>query len=330
MDTPRVAVASLGGTITMTSASGDGMGVRPALDADELISAIPGLTTVAELTTATLSTLPGASLTFAGALEGLDWAASQIAAGADGAVLIQGTDTIEETSYLLDLHWDLPAPLIVTGAMRPAQAAGADGPANLLAAVHCAADRASRGRGVLVVLNDEIHAATRVRKTQASGLGAFSSPGFGPLGYFDEQRIRYAGAPAARRTLRRKNPSRFPRVAVVEAVLGDRGDVLDAVVEAGFDGVVLAGFGVGHVPAAVVERISAAAGRIPVVLASRTGSRRTHQASYSFPGSESDLIAKGVIPSGWLDARKARVLLACLLAAGSTEADIRAEFAYRG
>lgn len=332
MSSPRIAAASLGGTITMTSTNADGTAVQPTLSAEQLLASVPTLTEVAELSATTLNTAPGASLTFQDVLRGLDWARTEIGNGAAGAVLIQGTDTIEETAYLLDLYWDLAAPLVVTGAMRAPQVPGADGPANLLAAVRVAGDDGSRGRGVLVVLNDEIHAASRVRKGRASQPNAFISPVFGPLGYLDEGRAIYGSevnSAAARRTLPRPDTFVAPLVALLETYLDDRGELLDAVAANGFQGVVLAGFGVGHASAAcadVVERIS---GLMPLALATRTGAGSTHRNSYTFSGSESDLIAKGAIPAGWLDARKARVLLTCLIAAGTTPADIRAEFGFR-
>jgi L-asparaginase len=326
---PRVAAASLGGTITMTSVAADGQGVRPALTAQQLLEAVPVLAEIADLRATTLATLPGASLTFEQVLTALDWARAEITGGAAGAVIIQGTDTIEETAYLLDLYWDESAPLVVTGAMRSPQTPGADGPANLVASVRVASAESSLGRGVLVVLNDEIHSACRVRKMRASGPDAFASPSFGPLGYVDENRPVYGSARADRRTLRLPKPFAMPSVALLETFLGDDGKILDAAVRSGFHGVVLAGFGVGHASAAVADAVARANASVPVVLASRTGAGSTHRGSYSFAGSESDLIARGAIPAGWLDARKARVLLACLLAGGANPAEIRAEFRHR-
>ncbi|PEG33370.1 L-asparaginase [Mycolicibacterium agri] len=331
MPRQRIAVASLGGTITMTSADSNETGVRPTLSAEQLLATVPGLSDVAELHATTLNTAPSASLTYQDVLRGLDWARDQIGNGAAGAVLIQGTDTIEETAYLLDLYWDLPAPLVVTGAMRPPQAPGADGPANVMAAVRVACADGSRGRGVMVVLNDEIHAASRVRKTQASQPNAFVSPVFGPLGYVTENQPVYGdtAAAAGRRTVPRPDSFVTPRVALLETFLEDHGELLETVADNEFHGVVLAGFGVGHVSAACAEVVERVSGTIPVILATRTGAGSTHQSSYGFPGSESDLIAKGAIPAGWLDARKARILLTCLIAGGSTKADIRAEFGFR-
>jgi L-asparaginase len=326
----RVAVASLGGTVTMTSASTTGRAVVPSLNADDLLETVPGLDGVADVQTTTLSTVSGASLTLDDAVRGLLWASTEAADGVDGIVIIQGTDTIEETAYFWDLHWDAAVPVVVTGAMRPPQLAGADGPANLLASIRVAIDGASRHRGVLVVLNDEIHAARRVRKVTASRTDAFASPSFGPLGYVDERRPVYGSPAGDRAPLRLPGSFVSPRVALLETFLGDSGDTLAALPPGGFDGAVIAGFGVGHVSPSLALVIEQVASSFPVVLASRTGSGSTHRNSYGFEGSESDLIARGAIPAGWLDARKARVLLACLLAGNASDEQIRAEFDKRG
>lgn len=325
----HVAVASLGGTITMTSSRPDGRGVQPSLGAADLLSAVPGLD---ELTVdaTTLATIPGASLSIADLFQTLQWARQAVTDGASGAVIIQGTDTIEETAYLLDLYWDRPEPVIVTGAMRPAQAVGADGPANLAAAVTAAADRSSRDRGALVVMADQIHSARWVCKRRSSGQGAFQSPSFGPLGYVEEGTVLYRGL------LQHPSPIAPPatapsaKVAMIETCLGDDGHLLKTVAGAGFDGIVLAGFGVGHVPPAVAEIIGAITPNIPVVVTSRTGDGPTYAATYGFTGSESDLLRRGAILAGWLDARKARLLLMGLLSAGHTRSEIMIEVGRRG
>lgn len=324
---PTVAIASLGGTITMTSA--DGRGVAPSLSAEDLLASVPELGSAAALTTETIRTVPGASLSLIDILAALQWARDAVAGGASGVVMIQGTDTIEETAYLLDLYWGEQAPLIVTGAMRPPQLASADGPANLLASVRVACSEQACGRGVLVVLNDEIHAASRVRKMRASGLDAFESPSFGPLGYVDEGRPVFGNA-FARAALDLPLLARAPRVALLETALGDDGELLDLAVGAAFDGVVLSGFGVGHVSSAVAAAVERAAASIPVVLASRTGSGSTYRHSYGFVGSESDLITRGAMTAGWLDARKSRILLACLIAGGADGPRIQRELEQRG
>jgi L-asparaginase len=325
---PRVAIASLGGTITMMPPSAGG-GVQPSLGAAELVRAVPALAEVAEVSADTLHTTPGAWLLPTDIVTVAHWARERVA-DAEGVIVVQGTDTIEETAFLLDLYWDRLKPLVVTGAMRSPSAPGADGPANLLAAAVVAGSVLSRDRGVLVVLNDDVHAAARVRKTDSMAAHAFSSAPFGPVGRVHEGRPTYAGRATRWPALPAPLTGRSPRIALLETYLGDVGELLQLVVDAQYDGVVLAGFGAGHVSAALAEVVEAAIPRFPVVLASRTGGGPVLERTYGFPGSEQDLIARGVIPAGWLDARKARMLLWSLLAAGLPAAHVRETLSARG
>src|SRR6202035_2467453 len=168
----------------------------------ELVAAVSGLSEVAaDLEVIDVRRLPGASLTVDDVRELYGAARNAYAAGADGVVVTQGTDTIEETAYLLDLWHGGAQPLVVTGAMRNPTQAGHDGPANLLAAIRTAVAPQARNRGVLVVLADQIHAAARVRKTHATSLGAFTSPNSGPLGQLIEERPWFAAPPSARLTV---------------------------------------------------------------------------------------------------------------------------------
>ncbi|MET0999042.1 MAG: asparaginase [Marmoricola sp.] len=329
MTKPRVAVGSLGGTIAMTSESG--AGVTPTLRADDLVAAVPGLADVAALEAVTLALLPSASLGYADCAAALEWAHRAIDDGAAGVVLVQGTDTLEETAYLFDLSWDRPEPLVVTGAMRSPQRAGTDGPANLLAAVTTAASPASRDLGVLVVMNDEIHAAARVAKTDSMAVQAFRSPVFGSLGRLVEGVPAYGNRPHRHPALAGPIvPGASPRVALLTTHLGDDGELVRLTAAAGHDGLVLATLGVGHVPAAVAEAVGEAAARLPVVFASRTGAGATARGTYGFAGSERDLVDRGAVPAGWLTPVKARLLLWSLLGRGSTREEIACELALRG
>jgi L-asparaginase len=326
---PEVAVGSLGGTITMTSRPGEA-GVVPGLRADDLMAAVPGLDAVAQVRATTLRTVPGASLTFADLIEALHWARGEADSGAAGVVLVQGTDTLEETAYLLDLFWDRPQPLVLTGAMRPPQQAGADGPGNLLAAVTTAAAAVAAGVGTVVVLNDEVHAAPRVRKTDSTAVHAFTSPGTGPLGRVVEGDLVLTGRSDRAEPLPVPDIEAEARVALLESHLGDDGGLLRLVLDAAYDGVVVGAFGVGHVSTVAAEVVSEAVRQIPVVIASRTGTGSTLTSMYGFPGSERDLLRRGAVMAGWLDPRKARLLLSVLLMLGYTNRDIAAEFARRG
>lgn len=315
----RVAVIAMGGTIAMTPQAGGG--VVPTLTAEDLVAAVPGLAELdVEITARTLFSLPSPSITFAhlGALVRVINA--ELAAGATGVVVTQGTDTIEETAFFLDLTVPGQAPVVVTGAMRHPSLAGPDGPANLLAGIRVAAGPSARGLGALVVFNDEVHAARLVRKTHTASTGAFVSPGFGPLGLVVEGRPRLLTTPGARHCLPVGRRLTEIRVGVVPMALGDDGTLLGRVGDA-FDGLVLAGVGAGHVPERVVGIVAEVAARIPVVLASRAGAGALLTRTYSYPGSELDLIGRGLIPSGFLDPYKARVLLHLLLA-DSAEPDV--------
>lgn len=328
MRTSLVAVASLGGTITMTAKAGSD-GVVPSLSAGELLASLPGLPPSIDVRTATLCTKPGASLEFADIADALAWSRAAVDEGAAGVVLIQGTDTVEETSYLLDLHWERAEPLVVTGAMRPPQHPGADGPANLVGALLAAAAPESRDQGVLVVLNDEVHAASRVRKRDATSLGAFGSAPFGPLARIHEGSVVYGNRLLRARPLPGPLPVNPPKVALVEACLGDAGELLGLAGEADFDGIVLSAFGAGHVSGSMAAMVSKVVARMPVVFASRTGAASVLADTYGFVGSERDLLERQAVSAGWVDARKARILLGCLLAAGEPVDAIRTEFARR-
>ncbi|HEU5472798.1 MAG TPA: asparaginase [Actinophytocola sp.] len=320
----KVAVIAMGGTIAMTPDGGGG--VVPTLTAADVLAVVPGLADLGvEITTHSLWSLPSPSITFAH-LAGLTAAiAEQIAAGAGGVVVTQGTDTLEEVAYFLDLTVPGPEPVVVTGAMRHPSLAGPDGPANLLAAIQVAASPAARGLGALVVFSDEVHAARLVRKTHTASTGAFVSPGFGPLGLVVEGVPRLLTTPGPRHCLPIGAGLTRIRVGVVPMALGDDGELLRRVGD-GFDGLVLAGVGAGHVPEGVVPDVTALAARIPVVLASRAGAGAMLTHTYSYPGSELDLIGRGLIPSGFLDPYKARVLLHLLLADGASRAGITATF----
>ncbi|MEV4237105.1 asparaginase [Nocardia sp. NPDC049737] len=322
----RVIIFALGGTIAM-SASPTG-GVAPTLTAEQLVAAIPGLAdNSVAVEVVDFRHMPGASLKISD-ITALADAIDQRLADADGAVVTQGTDTIEETAYLLDLLHTAPQPVVVTGAMRNSTLAGADGPANLLAAIQTAAHPKFRGQGCLVVLGDEIHAARRVRKTHTTSPATIQSPNGGPLGYIVEGHPRLlnqlphrAAVPTA--------PGDDIRVAIITMALGDDGTTLQAVGDH-VDGIVIAGLGAGHVPAQTVPLLETLADKVPVILASRTGAGSTLQATYGFPGSERDLISCGLIPAGYLDPIKARILLLTLIAANCDRAAITAAFGAEG
>ncbi len=327
--TPRVTVFSLGGTIAATGAGGDaqGDGVSPRLGADEIVDAVPQLGGVAELETVAFRQIPSGDITLADLVELADEISRRFDDGVAGVVVTQGTDTIEETSFALDLLLHGERPVVVTGAMRNPTMAGADGPANLLAAVQVASSAEASGLGAVVVFDDEIHAARFVRKTHSSSTGALRSPSAGPIGWVSEGRCR-----VVLRLARLASPvvgptGVIPSVALLTVSVGDDMALLAQVEASGYAGLVVEAFGAGHVPARVVPRLADLATRIPVILATRTGAGEVLQGTYGFPGSERDLISRGLIPAGFLDGPKARVLLSLVLSVESDIDAVRSAFA---
>ncbi|WP_166358905.1 asparaginase [Pseudomonas akapageensis] len=315
MTLPKLSIGALGGTVSMQAKSA-GEGVTPAVTGEAMLASLPELTELALINVETLCLLPSASLDFEQLLSVLRWAKAQVEQGATGVVLTQGTDTLEESAYFLDLLWDLDAPLVMTGAMRSASQVGADGPANLMAAIKVALDKNSRRRGVQVVMNDQVHAAAWVRKSDALAVDAFTSPLFGPVGVMVEGRVQYLSEPPLERMTLPYPGKTHHRVALLEAVLGADIQLLEQIVRLGYDGLVIAGFGAGHVAAQWAERIGRIAEKLPVVIASRTGSGTTAQHSYGFVGGEMDLQGRGAVMAGFLCPRKSRILLWLLIGCG--------------
>ncbi|BDI21981.1 asparaginase [Herbiconiux sp. L3-i23] len=317
---PRVAILALGGTI---GAPVDATGSNSALaiDAAGLVASIPLLGSIARVEPSTFRTLMSADISWRDIVQLAEHIAALADDGVDGVVVTQGTDTLEESAYLLDLLLPATIPVVVTGAMRNPGKPGADGPANLVDAVRVAARPESAAHGVLVVLACEIHRAPAVRKTRTSGPSAFGSPDAGPIGWIVEDRVRFSVGPAARRAPLVPAVSDAPRVALHRLALGDDTAVLDAIPGLGYDGLVVEVFGAGHVGTRALDALSRASETMPVVFASRTGAGDLYRATGGYPGSETDLLRRGLIPAGALDGLKARLLLMTVLATGVTDRD---------
>jgi L-asparaginase len=321
---PKVAVLSLGGTISSTSAGGPG--VVPTLTGESLVEDVPQIAKVADVSATSFRQVASSELTVDDLAELAAEIIHRIEDGAAGVVVTQGTDTIEESAFVLDLLVDRDEPVVVTGAMRNPTLPGADGPANLLASVQVAASDVARGLGTVVVLNDEIHAARFVRKTHTQSPATFESPLAGPLGFVSEGTPRVALRPANRHHVSLPADSRDRPVALLTGTLGDDGRLVGEVERLGYAGLVIEAMGGGHLPSVTVEPLAKLASRMPVVLASRAGGGEVLRRTYGFPGSETDLLSRGLINAGTLDGRKARLLLSLLLRSGASEVEISATF----
>ncbi|MDQ3575518.1 MAG: asparaginase [Actinomycetota bacterium] len=323
-----VVLFALGGTISM---AGHDAGEVRRLSGRDVVASAGGRDGGVEVEVRDFAAIPSAGLTFADILDVVEDADQAVASGAAGIVLTQGTDTLEETAFLVDTVWTHDVPFVVTGAMRNPTLPGADGPANVLAAVQVASNEAARAQGALVVFNDEIHAARQVRKAHAVSTATFVSPDLGAIGRVVEGFPRFLA-----RLPRRGTTTGFSRadlaatrVALYTATLDDDGGQLDLIADT-HQGLVVAGFGAGHVQAALAPAIGKLAAAMPVVLTSRTGAGPVLESTYGAVGSERDLLERGLIGGGFVHPYKARVLLRLLVASGTSREDIAATFAALG
>ena len=226
----------------------------------------------------------------------------------DGIVITHGTDTMEETAYFLNLVVKTNKPVVLTGSMRPSSALSADGPLNIFNAVAVAADPKAAGRGVLVAMNDQIHAAHDITKTQTTAVETFMSPYHGLIGATSYGVSQYYRLPFKKHTTESDfsvdGVSRLPRVDILYIYEDMPGDLVDAAVNAGAEGIVTGGVGNGNMPKAVIAALSKAAQKGVVVV-------RASRVPLGFVGRnvEVDDDKLGFVASEELNPPKARVLL---------------------
>jgi len=247
----------------------------------------------------------------------------------DGIVVTHGTDTLEDTAYYLQSVLDTSrVAIVVTGSQRTPHAPGSDAYVNLRHAIELAACDRARNLGVLVMFNQSVFSASFVRKTSSFQLHGFDAPGLGPLGTFDEGTFHLLQRPSLLPAL--ANPPTLPRVDILPAYGGADAAMAQAILESGPAGVVIDGLGRGQVPPDWVPLLRKAVDAgIVVVVCSSTLHGATYQ-SYEYPGTLHDLENNGAIGVSHLSARKARIRLALLIAAGDTTvSSIRAAFGWR-
>jgi L-asparaginase len=321
-----IAIVFTGGTISMRIDPAAG-GAVPTLTGAKLIRLAPQIESIAALEVHEWATMPGAHLTVDQMWSLRGYIADLVARpDIDGVVVTQGTDTIEETSYLTHRSLVTPKPVVFTGAMRTSEDLGWDGPSNLTDAVRVAASEDARGSGVLVVFNSRIYTAGDVTKVHTYMLDAFDSPGLGPLGVLDEGRVLFRRAlPGERDALSPDKPA--TPVDIVYAYAGADGRLLDALRPEG-RGVVVAALGRGNTPLAMYEAIKRwiADGK-PVVITSRAARGRVGP-TYGFPGGGRSLYDAGAIFAGARRPAQARIDLMLALGAGLEGDQLIAAFSH--
>jgi len=312
---PEVHVIATGGTIASGGAG------RP-LTVEELVGGFPPLAGVARITVEQFTNIGSSQVTPDHWISLSRRIGALLAErpGLSGVVVTHGTDTLEETALFLHLTVGDPRPVVLTGAMRPPSVPGPEGTANLLAAVRTAVHPGSRGRGALVVMNDQIFSAGDVTKAHTSRLDAFRAPVSGPVGEVDGDLILFRTPPSP-------PPARFdpeawgglPRVEVLHAFAGADGTLAEAALAAGAQGIVIASVGRGNMPAPLREAaLRAAEGGVAVVVSNRTGAGRVPV------GPEPALAADpGPLPgTSHLNPQRARVVLMLSLARGDSREEL--------
>ena len=283
------------------------------LGGDALLAAVPQLQDLATISVEQVANVDSAELLFEHWRALVGRIRDAFAADPDlaGVVITHGTNTLEETAWLLQLLIDDPRPVVLVGAMRPATALSADGPLNLLQAVQVALSSEARGQGVLVVMDGQIHSAQRVTKVATQGVGAFASPGSGPLGWVDDFGVHLPTANGSRQVpfAGLALPEQWPQVPIVYGCVEPEPLMLTACLNAGVSGLVFTGTGAGQLSAAERSALQAWPGERPLMLqANRCGSGPVHNNSHDQ--------RLGLLPAGSLNPQKARVLLLLALLAG--------------
>jgi L-asparaginase len=322
---PRVSVITTGGTIDSVGADRLDLaayletGVR--LEPGELLAGVAAeLAAIAEVTEVPFRRLRAHAITDDDLADLVSLVRDLLDCDeADGVVITHGTNTLEETAWLLHLVVAPDRPVVLTGAMRPASALSGDGPLNLVNAVRVAASPQCRNLGTLVLLDDTIHGARDVTKSDTMRVSAFRDGASGPLGWVDgDGRVVLSHLPVRGRLLEDSFAAvdlrALPRVDIVVSYQGADGALIDAAVAAGARGIVSAGTGAGYPTPDEVEALErASASGVVVCQASRVGAGRVPRVP--------SLIARGWITADDLQPWKARILIRLALAAGVTDVD---------
>ena len=310
----KIAIIFNGGTISMKIDEKIKAAV-PSLSAEEIMSMIPGVEEYAEIEAYTFSSMPSPHMTLETMLKLSKFTTELVEReDIDGVVITHGTDTLEETAYLLDLTVKTKKPVVVTGAMRSGSELGYDGPFNLATSICTAISDEAVGRGVLVCFNGELNSASEVTKANSMALNAFRTPNFGPIGIVDNDNvIFYRDA----NHLEKYDVSKIEKqVALIKCVVDMDSSYIDYLIEKGCGGIVIEALGRGNVPPKMVEGIKKAIElEIPVVVVSRCFEGRVFE-SYGYEGGGKQLKDLGVIFGDTLPGQKARIKLILAINSG--------------
>ena len=312
-----VVLVFTGGTISMRHDTVSG-GAVPSLGADEIVEAARGIRDIGAIEVDEWGRYPGPHMTIERMWELRAAVLEAFAAGFQGVVIMHGTDTIEETAYLLDRSLPPEVPVVITGAMRNSSELSWDGPANLMSAVEVAASSEARGRGTMVVMDEEIVQGAEVVKTHTEQAGTFRSPNWGPLGLTDKGRALFYRESRRKPALAPERP--VTPVDLIKIVAGADARLVDASRDSGAHGVVIEAMGRGNVPPAVVPGLQRwIDAECPVVVASRSSRGRVLD-TYAYEGGGHQLREMGCIFADHMTGQQARIEL--MLALGVHGGDV--------
>jgi len=310
----NILIVFTGGTFSMMIDPETG-GAIPRYSGDELLKKIPEASALANISTYDFGKYPGPHMTPELMLELSQTVKKKInGTDYDGVIITHGTDTLEETAYLLDLTIKTSIPIVVTGSMKNSSEPDWDGPKNILDSIHVCLNNNSKNLGVLVCLNGEINAASEVTKIFSDGPNTFQSLDFGALGFVQDGIVIYNRLPRCLEILDTKQINTNVDLITVYAGMNDKFFKFSA--DSKVEGIVVEALGVGNVPPAAFEGIKYASEKnIPIVLVTRCPAGETDYI-YSYPGAGVHLHNLGVFFTDFLNGQKARIKL--MLALGKT------------
>lgn len=320
----KVAIIFTGGTISMKVDPRLNAAI-PALSSEEIMSMVTNIEKVAEIESITFGSYPGPHITPNRMMELCRLVKKTILRDDISAVVItHGTDTLEETAYLLDLTIQSEKPVIVVGAMRNSSELGYDGPSNLSAAICTAISKESKNKGVLVVMNNEVNAASEVTKTNTLSLDTFKSQEFGPLGVVDNDEVIFYRDMTTHDHI--ETDSIVNEVALIKCVAGMNSDLINYYIDSGYKGIVIEAFGRGNIPPEMVDGVKRSIeNNIPVVIVSRCPTGRVLD-TYGYPGAGKTLRDTGAIFGSNLPGQKSRIKLMLALSVTNDIQKIREMF----
>ncbi len=324
MNKKKVAVIFTGGTISMKVDERLAAAI-PAMSNDEIMSMITNVDKIAKVEVVDFARLPGPHMSVEKMLE-LSNLTKELVARPDieGVVITHGTDTLEETAFFLDLNIATDKPIVMVGSMRNGSELGYDGPSNLSAAICTAISKQSKGLGVLVVMNNEVNAASEVTKANAISLDTFKSLEFGPLGIVDSDEVIFYRTITKHQTIETDHVE--ANVHLLKAAAGMDSMLIDFLVEKKVSGIVIEAMGRGNLPPAMVPGVKRAIeSGIAIVIVTRCPMGRV-LGSYGYEGGGKEMRDYGAIFGGHLNGQKARIKLILALSANKDNKKIKEIF----